>query len=387
MATPFRLELAVPKTNISNAFSKSYTHADQVVQSIEVSLKKEAGKGRISSLTATLYDPNWDIFHDLPDIAFFDIPVKLYMGTPQNPSALTTLVYEGIAIRYRAVTGNLSTLQVVSQDNSHKARTRALSRTFTNKTSVDLAKAIAQAYGWTVDVSSGSVSLIQRTISIGIPGAGETHFTDWDHLVRELESDGLTCHMQGKKLVIRQHPTERYSHTFKKGDGLLKIITVEINHVRGAGGMGNKSTPTALAFDNAGTDKAMQSEAEATKVQGGDGRTHKRPVGGAKSNSDAHSQDTKGTNWENAVIKLRGRKDTATLECNPVPDVFLHHVVNLDGVGSKADGLWEVMEVNHVVVPGDAGSSTTLQLTRGTNKQAAKQAGTIAFAYEGVSAT
>lgn len=384
MATPFRLDLAFPKTNIKNAFSKSFTAADQVVQSIEVSLKKEQGKGRISSLTATLHDPNWDIFHDLPDPAFFDIPVKLYMGPPGNPSSLTTLVYEGIAIRYRAVQGGgLSTLQVVSQDNSHKARTRALSRTYTNKTSVQLAKAIADAYGWTVDVSTGSVDLIQRTISIGVPGGGETHFTDWDHLVRELESDGLTCHMQGKKLVIRQHPTERYAHSFKRGDGLVKVMTVEINHVRGAGGMGNNSTP--VAFDNTGTDKAMQGQAEASKVQGGDGRTHRRPVGGAKSNSDAHSQDTKGTNWENAVIKLRGRKDTATLECNPVPDVFLHHVVNLDGVGSKADGLWEVTEISHVVVPSDAGSSTTLQLTRGTNGQAAKQAGTIAFAYEGVS--
>lgn len=380
--TPFRLDIAFPATNKTTASSKSFTAGDQVVQKIDVVLKKD--KGRISTLTADLFDFNgsavWDLFNDIPDIAFFDIPVKFYMGTPDQPSSLKALVFDGIATAYDANTPGPSTLQIVAHDYSHKARVKALSRSFKNKDSVGLAKAIAQAYGWTVDSSVGDVSLIQRTISIGIPGGGETHFTDWDHLVRELESDGLHCFMRGKTLYIRQMPTSQYSHTFRPGDGLLKHLNVRIQHVRGPGGLGNTSTP--VAFDHSGTDRAARGNAatEAGKIQGGDGRTHRHPVGGPKSNSDAHSQDTSVT-WQNGVTKFRGRKDEATMTCNPVPDLYLTHLVNLDGVGSKADGLWETVEIRHAIVPGDAGSGTDVSLARGTNKQAAGQSGAPAFEY------
>lgn len=385
MAQGFRLELAVPATNISSAFSKVFTETDNAVQQIEVTLKKE--KGRSSYLTASIHDPMSKIIDTLPDVAFFDVPVTLYMAKASRPQSITTKVFSGIVTAYDVSNAGTpqSMLQVVAHDNSFKARINAVYNTIKNKTSVQAATALAARYGLTLDaLSVGDVKLVQRIVDIGIPATGEVFMSDWDQLNRMLYSDGLTCFVHDKKLVIHQAANAVYPATFRPGDGVFIDLNFRINHIRGPGGMGNTTTP--VAFDYQGVDKAVQGSVavEAAKVQGGSGKTHRRPVGGASiATTGSHVEDTAGAKWENHVTRLRARKDEATLTLNPTPDLFLTHIVNLDAVSAKANGAWESEEIKHVVVPGDAGSHTVASLHRGPNKQAAKQVGSVAFAFGG----
>lgn len=382
MVPNFKLSLAVPATQVSNAFSKIYTQSDQAVQSISVELKKE--KGRLSYLEAAIRDPDLAAFGQLPDIAFFDVPTTLDIVQPGSTS-----------IPVRAFDGKMTFLdgswpemdtQVVAHDKSIDMRRRAKNRTFHNRTSVQILQQIAAEYGLTVDSTSlGDVKLAIRSISIGHPSSEDDSMSDWLHALREIEADGLTVHTRGATIYVQQYPTNIYPTTFRPGDGKVIGLKVRISHVRGPGDLGNKTAH--VAWDHSGSEKAVSGAAatEATSEKGGDARTHRRPVGGqASTNKGAHTEDVSGTKWENVVTKSRGRKDELTLTLQPTPSLYLTHLVPLSGWGGKIDGNWEVVSIRHLVVPSEGQqSTTTVSLTRGTSKGGAKQTGGIAFGYSG----
>lgn len=381
MPIGFRLEIAAPRTNTREAFSKKLTATESMVQRVDIALKKE--KGKISTLTAELFDPRLKLLDELPDPAFFDVGVKLYLAKPGQPSSVSVKTFDGIATSYDLSSWVQGRWLLVAHDNSYKARVRALQRTFTNKTSLDLVKLIAREYGWEVDTSalSNTRTLEQRLFSIGLPASGDKFYSDWDHLQRELLSDGLTAHVKHNKLIIHRAPQTAYSRTFRPGDGYFIDLAGSIRHVRGPGGQGNISSQ--VAYDHAGAEKALKGKPKqaAEAMQGGDGKTHIRPVGGASTKTQgAHSEDTKGASWSNEVNLRRKRKDEATLTLNVTPDLFLDHLVPLDGVSSKYNGQWEPIEIRHAIVPSSE-SHTTVAMQRGVNRQAAAQSGTVAFAY------
>lgn len=381
MQTNFRLVIAAPATNTANAFTKTYTQEDQAVQSIEVELKKE--KGRSSYLTANIRDPGLKTFGSLPDIAFFDVPVTLYMVEP-GKSSTPTLVFDGKMTKLGA-TWPTPDIEIVAHDKSIDMRRRAKARTFKNMTSVQIVQKIAAEYGLTVDASAlGDAKLESRRISHGLAPSGIVYLSDWEHCLRELESDGLRMHTKGSKIYVEQLPTSVYATTFRPGDGRVVSLNVSINHVRGPGDMGN--TKGNVALDHSGTEQAVSgaAAAEANKAKDGDGKTHSHPVGGPSTKTrGAHTEDTTGARWTNQVTPKRGRKDEATMVLNPTPSLYLTNLVPLAGWGAKIDSNWEVLSIKHVLVPGSGGSNTTATLERGTSKGGAKQAGTVAFAYSG----
>lgn len=369
----------MPATNVANAFTKVYTQADQAVQSIDVELKKE--KGRVSFLTAKIRDPGLSVFGQLPDVAFYDVPVKLYIVEPGKSPSTPVLVFDGKATILRATWPDAD-VEIVAHDKSIDMRRTAKYRTFKNLNSVQIVTKIANDYGLTVDSSNiGDVVLVVRSFSIGHPASGDSSYSDWNHCLRELAADGLTIHCKGSKLVVQQLPTSIYPQTFRPGDGKVVRLRVSIQHVRGPGDLGGKSNPVAL--QNAGTDKALQGSnaTEGAKEKGGDARTHQRPVGGMQSTGKgAHTEDVKGTRWSNTVTKSRGRKDEAQLTLNPTPGIFLTHLIPISGFAGKIDGNWEVVSVHHVIIPGDGQSSeTVVDLARGLSKGGAKQTGLVAF--------
>jgi len=381
MQTNFRLVIAMPATGVANNFTKTYTQEDQAVQSIEVELKKE--KSRLSYLTANIRDPGLRVFGQLPEPAFFDVPVTLYMVEPAKTST-PTLVFDGKMTKLAAKWPSQD-VEIVAHDKSIDMRRRARARTFKNMTSVQIVQKIAAEYGLSVDASSlGDSKLVARTISHGLAPGGVAYLSDWEHCVRELESDGLRMHVRGSKIYVEQLPTSLFATTFRPGDGRVISLDVSINHVRGPGDMGN--TKGNVALDHSGTEQAVSGAAasEAQKAKDGDGKTHSHPVGGPSSkHKGAHTEDTTGARWTNQVTPRRGRKDEATLMLNPTPSLYLTNLVPLAGFGAKIDGNWEVLSIKHAVVPGSGGSNTSVSLERGTSKGGAKQAGTVAFAYSG----
>lgn len=383
MVPNFRLELAVPATSVANAFSKIYTQADQAVQSIDVELKKE--KGRASFMIVQIRDPSLTAYGQLPDPAFFNVPVKLYIVEPGSSTSTPTIVFDGIVKSLKASWPSYD-IEVVAEDKTIQMRRSAKYRSFKNLTSVQIVQKIASDYGLSVDASNlGDVQLIARRFSLGHPASGDTAYSDWDHCVRELAADGLTVHYSPKaaKLVVQQLPSNVYPQTFRPGDGKVIELKATINHVHGPGELGGKSNPVAL--QNAGTDKALQgaNATEGTKEQGGDARTHQRPVGGASASSNgAHTEDIKGTRWQNTVTKSRGRKDEATLTLNMTPGIYLTHVIPLAGFAGKIDGNWEVVSVKHSLVPGEGHQSeTVVDLARGLSKGGGKQTNLPPFSY------
>lgn len=381
MTPNFRLEIAMPATNVASAFTKIYTQTDQAVQSIDVELKKD--KGRVSYLTARIRDPGLVAFAQLPDVAFYDIPVKLYIVEPGKSPSTPVLVFDGKVTMERAAWPQMD-IEIVGHDKTIDLRRRALYRSFKNLTSVQILQKIASDYGITVDATNiGDVTLSARSFSIGHPGSGDSAMSDWDHVWRELAADGLSLHWAHHlgKLVVQQISNSIYPQTFRPGDGKVVELKVTINHVRSPGGLGGKSNPVAL--QNSGTDKALRgtTATEGSKEKGGDARTHQRPVGGAQAtNRGAHTEDIRGTRWSNTVTHARGRKDEASLTLNPTPGIYLTHLIPLAGFGGKIDGNWEVVSVKHSIIPGDGQPSETIvDLARGLSHGGAKQTGLVAF--------
>ena len=376
----FRVEIAAPATAVADAFSVVLTESDNAVQSISVELKKE--KGRCSYMTVLLADPEFKFFSRLPDIAFFDVPIKLY-ALRSGGGTVPTLVFDGTLTSYHASVGALSTLQLVAHDKTIAARKVSKVRTFSGKTSVQIAQKIASEYGLTIDVSSVSqLATAQRAIDFGIAATGEKYMSDWDHVVKALAADGLVVFVKGSKFVVHTASTDVYATTFKPNDGLFWKLDVTINHVRGPGAGGNTKSPATM--DHKGTEKAVSGAdaSEAAKQSGGEGATHRRPVGGpASKTGGAHTEDIDGTKWKNTVTHARNRKDEAVLTTALIPDLYLTNLVALSGFGAKIDRNWEIETIRHDIIPAGA-SITTTTMHSPTSKGAQNQvSGGNAFSH------
>jgi hypothetical protein len=368
----FRVEIAAPATAAASAFSVVLTESDHAVQRVSVELKKD--KGRVSFLTVDLADPGFKFFAKLPDIAFFDVPLKLYARSPGAGSSVPVLTFDGQVTAYHPHYGGLSTLQIVAHDKTIKPRKLAKIRTIKNKTSVQAAKDIAKEYGIDLEVGSlGDVALAQRAIDFGLAGSGEKFMSDWDHVVKALAADGLVVFVRGSKIVVQQASTDLYPLTFRPGDGVVQSLDMTINHVRGPGAGGNKSGPVAM--DHKGTEKAATgaNALEVAKESGGEGRTHRRPVGGpATKTNGAHTEDVDGTKWKNTVTAFHNRKDEATLVTSLLPDMNLGQLIPIDGFGAKFDRNWEPETIRHELVPAGF-STTTVTMHSPTSKGARNQ--------------
>jgi len=375
VGVPFHLVIAAPATNVANNFTVSLTAADQAVQSIMVARKKE--KGRSSYMTVDLADTHWSLFTKLPDVAFFDVPVQLYCAPQDEPDKQPTLVFDGYCTAYDAKFPTQH-MTVTAHDKGFKARTNAVQRALKNKTPLQAVQAIAADYGYTVDADVGDAFLIARVSEIGIPPTGINGMSDWRQIVRICASVGLTVHMQGSKMVVRQTSKTTYGRTFKPDDGFVRELDVRINHI--GSGLGNNSLRPA--FDNNDTDKAVAksaaTQAEAAKIKGGSAQVGRSPVGGRAAGKGTHGEDKQGARWSNLVTGKRHRKDEMTVITSVIPDLFPDHLVPFSGFGPKVDGNWEVDELEHQIVPGDGGSQTTTKYVRPTSSQAANQAG-VAF--------
>lgn len=367
MSQGYRLQISSPKTSTGAAKVWEFTPATGNVITIETSLKKD--KHRISNLVAKLYDPGWAIFNALPDIAFWDVPVTLYLSQPGNANSVTQLVFEGKATELSAGYPGPDTMTIVAHDRSIDMRRRKLYRTFRNLTSVQIAKKIATTYGFDVEVDLGSVQLRPVVSDIG------AELTDWDHMARALAADGLELYHKGRsKIAIRQAASLAYPITFQKLGPLNIKLEPKINHV-GTGAGGDKRGPVALA--TAGTFKAITdpSLTQAATDEKADKRSHRTPaVGAATETGGAHSEDVATRAWTNQVTQLKRRKDTATLTCDALPDIGLHHTANLAGWGGKVDGTWFLEEIKHTIT-GTEYPMSTLEMKRGPSSAAIKSAG------------
>lgn len=367
----FRVEIAAPATAAAAAFAVVLTESDQAVQSISVELKKE--KGRCSYMTVNLADPGFKFFSKLPDIAFFDVPIKLY-ALKQGGGSVPTLVFDGTITAYHASFGALTTLQLVAHDKTIAARKVARVRTFSGKTSVQIAQKIASEYGLSIDVSSVSqLVTAQRAIDFGIAATGDNYMSDWDHVIKALAADGLVVFVKGSNFVVHTASTDVYATTFKPGDGLVWKLDTTINHVRGPGGGGNVKGPVAM--DHKGKERAVDGAdaTEASKQSGGEGNTHRRPVGGPASKTrGAHTEDVDGTKWKNTVTPARNRKDEATMTTALLPDLYLTNLVAISGFGAKIDRNWEIESIRHDIIPAGA-STTSVTMHSPTSKGAQNQ--------------
>jgi phage protein D len=370
----FRLEFAAPATNTSNAFTKILTNADNQVQQVAVALKKE--KGRISYLTADIFDPRWKLFNALPDIAFYDVPVRLYMPPLDAPQSPPILVFEGIATTYEPHFPDWR-FTLVAHDKSFKARLNATQKIIKGKTSAQAAEALAKRYGLTAEITADVAGIVARAADISLPAIATNAMSDWQQVQRMLESDGLRGYVKGSKLIVEKLPIKTYRKTFKPDEPACSQFTVRIQHVRGPGKGGDTITP---AFENRESSKAVRetqgvAQREADNMTAGQARTHRRPVGGAPAGHGGSHSEASAAKWSNQVTRLRHRKDEATWSGDLTPDLFPDYKVTLDGWGPKVNGDWDVEEVSHVLIPGEGGSGTTLKLTRGLSKQGAPSIG------------
>jgi phage protein D len=370
----FRLEIAAPRTNTSNAFTRVLTNTDNQVQQISVALKKE--KGRISYLTADIFDPRWKLFNALPDIAFFDVPVRLYMPPLDAPQAPPTLVFEGIATTYEPHYPDWR-LQLVAHDKSFKARLNATQQVIKGKTSAQAAEMLARRYGLTAEITADVTDLVARASDISVAAVATNAMSDWQQVTRMLESDGLRGYVKGNRLVVERLPTKTYRKTFKPDEPACSQFSVRVQHVRGPGHGGDTITP---AFENRDSSKSVRetqgtAQREADAMTAGQARTARRPVGGRPHNHDGSHAEAYAAKWSNQVTRFRHRKDEATWIGDLTPDLFPDYKVTLDGWGPKVNGEWDIEEVGHVLVPNENGSQTTLKLTRGLSKQGAPSVG------------
>lgn len=375
MALYYRVVVSAPATQVSAAKSFVWTPESEVVETIDCELRKE--HRFISTLTVRLWDKRdgqkiWPIFNALPDPAFSNVPIQLYLSKPGEGQAASKLVFDGKVGSLQPGYPGDSHLTIVAHDNSIAARLKASYKTFKNRTSVQLAQQIAQTYGLQVDLSElGSAELKQRLIDIGANPGG---FSDWAQVTRALRVDGLELYMNMKsgKLVVRKIAQLTYPTTFTPDDGNVISLEAQVNHVHGPGGGGVSRTPTPGG--NRGVQvSATGSVAQEGSAEGSIGTTHRVPAQGPKTGSSgAHTEsigDLKGPSEQR-----RRRKDTLSLTLRLTPDIDMRHIIAIKGWGQKLDGKWYPESIRHNLVSGSHGQ-TTLSLITVPSSGSLRQAG------------
>ena len=364
MATSFKLLVTSPVT--TSGSKKDWVFTDDAgvptrVSQIDCELKRD--HKRISTLTVKITDPAWvsrprdALFNALPDPAWQDVPVKLWLAPPSAPRSPTVLVFDGKLTSLQPAFPAPTLLTLVATDRSIDLRREGRLRTFKNKTSVQLAQAIANEYGYTVQADTGDVVPKQRAIDIGFGGSvGGAKLSDWEHLVRALAGDGLLAHMEGSTLVIKRTQDVLYPYTFRHGDPRVISFVPMIEHVHGPGDGG--STKTVAAFDRNGNVATVAAAVSGTV------RTHRGPVEGQPTGSSGAHAEIVPVGWTNAATQLAKRKDTATLTLVMSPDIKLVHQVGVQGWGVKCDGPWFVETVKHTFASAGAVMQTVLTLKR-----------------------
>lgn len=383
MAVAYKVEIQSPATRSNLArtwtFSPDSTAAEHLV-SLDVDLKKD--KRRLSVCTLRIHDPSWStkpvqsLFNALPDPAWSDVPVKVWLAPQGAPRSPTVLVFDGKMTSLQPAFPAPTILTVVATDRSVDARKEAKLRTFANKSSTQIAAAIAKDYGYELDVDTGDVSPKQRTHDLGFGGSvGAGTLSDWDHLVRALAADGLEVWMRGKTVVVRRTQSNAYPTPFRHGDPGVVFVPM-IEHVRGPGKGGDVKTTVAL--EDKGTKQAVTGAAATSKAaEAASARTHRQPVSGPlTSTTGAHAEDIP-VSWTNAATQFSRRKDTGTLTLLPTPDLDMTHVLSLEGWGGKCDGPWFPETIKHTIV-GDR-ASTVVSVHRKGSASAASAAGVVAF--------
>lgn len=377
MAQYYRIEIAAPATKTQSAKTTVLTPESNLVQEVVITLQKE-GK-RISSATIQVADPKkngqyWPLFNTLPDPAFADVPVRIYLSKPNDGQAASKLVFDGKAWSYQAGYPGPSHTTIVAHDRSMDLRLRAVYRTFRNKTSVGVAQAIAQEYGFTIDQSELADAITtQRALEIGAGGVGYGALSDWHHITRALAVDGLELYTQGKTIKVRKSAQTIYPQTFKPDDGTTVSLEAMIMHVFSPGGAGQSKT--ALPAGSKGTIQSTTGAAKAvTDDQKADATMHRYPPQGAASSNKGTHTESVGSQIGPAS-QMRKRKDEATLTIRLLPDIQLRHIINLSGWGGKVDGLWNVQTVKHAIA-GNGPALSVLTLHRGPSNADRKQTGT-----------
>lgn len=376
MAQQYRVVIEQPATKTRAAKTWTWTADSNVIESIDVELQKEGKRIGVSQIG--IWDPKangkwWPICNDLPDPAFADVPVKIYLAKPGETNSASKLVFDGKLTSIQPGFPAPSNVMLVAHDRSIDLRLNARYKTYGMQTSVQIAKVIAADYDMEVDTSelTDIASLKPRSIEIGAPGVGRG-MSDHAQLVRMLAADGLELYVSGKKIKVRKLAQVAYPHTFKPDDGIVIEFKPTINHVSSPGAGGSSKTPTP------GGTKGTVSTA-----QGGVGKendaaktgetTHRTIPQAAKADHTGAHTESLGSN-DGKAYQSRKRKDEATLLCWGLPDLGVHHLVSISGYGAKFDGDWHVKTVRHQLA-GSAALTTSIALTRSPSGGAQKQIG------------
>lgn len=375
MSQYYRIEIDQPKTSTAAARTFKWTPQDEVVIQADVHVVKEAR--RISTLNLKLRDPQvngqmWPLANTLPDPAFLDVPVRVYLSKPNETQAASKLIFDGKMTSLQPAWPSPSTLTVVAHDRSYDLRIQANYRTVKNKNSVQLAKAISQAYGYTVDTTQlGSIFLTQRLIDMGISGVGRGGFSDWNHIARALAVDGLELYIKGKVITVRQSAQQTYPQTFRPDDGITISFEPTINHVGGPGigGQSKNPQPGGNKGTNASATGAEKSETDAEKADATTHRTH--PQGPSSTSTGAHTESV--GNSKAAALQHRKRKDEAELTIWALPDLGMQHTVTMAGYGKKFDGAWHIVDMAFPIT-GAGPTQQRLRLSREPQSGAKTQA-------------
>lgn len=377
MAQFYRIEVSAPATSSKSAKSLVLTPESGVVEEIVITLQKE-GK-RISSATIQVADPKsngtyWPLANSLPDPAFADVPVRVYLAKPNEGQSASKLVFDGKAWSYQMGYPGPSHTSIVAHDRSIDMRLRAVYRTFRNKTSVGIATAIAQEYGYTIDQSElADAVTTARALDIGAGGVGYGALSDWHHITRALAVDGIELYTEGKAIKVRKSAQLIYPQTFKPDDGTTISLEAMIMHVFSPGHAGQAKT--ALPGGSKGTIQSTIGAAkQVTDAQKADATMHRYPPQGSASNNNGAHTESVGSQAGPAG-QHRKRKDEATLTVRLLPDIQLRHLINLSGWGGKVDGLWNVLSVKHAVA-GNGPALSVVTLHRGPSNADRKQVGT-----------
>lgn len=368
MAQGFRIVIEAPRTQVAAARTIEWTEDSGVVQQVLNELK--ADDKTISYLTVRIADPGWSWFNALPDPAFADIPFKFYLSPAGNPNGVGVSVFEGKVTSLSAGFPGPEQLTIIGQDRSFDMRIRRRQQVFRAKSSTQIAEALATQYGLSVDIDQGDVQLVTRSSSFA-PMA-----TDWEHLRCALAADGLRCWVEGRELRIRQNASRDFGgQPFRRGKPPVVRLEVRVNHV-GMGGDGN--TKVRQPFEDKTTTQAALAskttqQKEAQKA-GTENITHRAPLSApASSARGSHAENVDGAKIENQATGKRRRKDAASLTLQATPELRPEHRIELSGWGERADGVWYVEAVRHVILDDGAASSTTAALTRGPSKKAARE--------------
>lgn len=374
MAQNYRVEIDQPATKTRVAKSWAWTADSGIIESIEVELQKE-GK-RITVATVSLWDKKengqwWPITNQLPDPAFADVPIRIYLSRADSPSSFV-LIFDGKVTSLQPGFPGPSNLVIVAHDRSIDMRMKARYRTYAKLTSVQIAQKIAADYGLTVDLSElVGVTLSPRALELGAPGVGRG-LSDHAQMVRALAADGLELYVKGKKIKIRQLAQAKYSRTFRPDDGYVIEFRPTINHVSSPSGGGQSKTPTPGGSKGT-VATAHGDEAKENQAAGTEESTHRTIPQGAKSAHTGAHTESLGSN-EGKAYQNRKRKDEASLTVRGLPDIGLQHIVSLNGWGAKFDGDWHLTTAHHSIA-GSGHLTTALSMTRSPSGGAQKQIG------------